>query len=163
MKREIKFRAWSLKDKILAEVENINWSGKIHVCYKKGNPKSGYFFGGNYIGDDWEKDEYVLMQYTGLKDKNGKEIYEGDIIKGQFKHYDPILDSWREDEKMGGIVFWDLYGWRIEVIESLCEKERIGMVNYFDFSINGVYWASKEFEDIEVIGNRYENPELLQP
>jgi uncharacterized phage protein (TIGR01671 family) len=72
-----------------------------------------------------------LMQYTGLKDKNGKEIYEGDLLSNS--------------EFIGQIV-WDIGG--------------------FDWvKSNGVEYfiGNLKTTDIEVVGNIYENPDLLKP
>lgn len=68
--RDLKFRAWDNKKKSFIEIYQIQFSHdntplKIIDC-----EDSNIY-----------KDDYVLMQYTGLKDKNGKEIYEGDIVK----------------------------------------------------------------------------------
>ena len=80
-----------------------------------------------------ELNKETIGQYTGLKDKNGKEIYEGDIVY--------IIP---EDEK--GIVKWD--------------KETVGyIVEYCDIITNFDNWYGK---DLEVIGNIYDNPELLE-
>ena len=141
MKREIKFRAWHLTKSIMAEVEWLRWDGTIHVNYKVGESKDGFFFGGNNVGADWQRDDYELMQFTGLKDKNGKEIYESDILKLQY----PLNYGY------GGIH----------------NKEIIVTISFE----SGCFWFTGEgytdcnwhfYNEYEVIGNIYENPELLK-
>lgn len=77
------------------------------------------------------KKQYVLMQYTGLKDKDGKEIFEGDIVEYR------ELDRQTGKKLRGEIVFRDC---RFHI------KDRAGIFQY----------------SIEVIGNVYQNPELLK-
>ena len=112
--REIKFRAWS-------EGKTMFPNSKRFLMVKRN------------FGEVWNRGESLIwMQYTGLKDKNGKEIGEGDIVK---------------DSKGQGVV--------------KCE-------NWIEFFIEGDvyedYSARKEkLYMFEVIGNIYENPELLTP
>ena len=101
------------------------------------------------VGDfmsKYGKEDTILLQYTGLKDKNGVEIYEGDIIKSKRKLYDPFGEKEPKEIEIIGIVEWILDGFRVKSVN----KE------YQDV-FRGVFrWL-----DLEVIGNMYENPELL--
>ncbi|MCU7356268.1 YopX family protein [Enterococcus dispar] len=77
-------------------------------------------------------DKYILMQYTGFKDKNGVEIFEGDIVN----HY-----------------------WSNEVGESFCHKAVIK--NPFDYKVNEAMHLIYA-DELEILGNIWENPELLE-
>ena len=99
-----------------------------------------------------------IMQFTGLRDKNGKEIYEGDIVKGKIvTGYLPDGDCEDCDvspspaevfEEVVAIVVWD------DCCLTYKLKRKEGELGTF---MSGLY----EIEDAEVIGNIYENPELL--
>lgn len=119
--REIKFRAWDLKDKwMVLPSRNDNWIDFNRNTYTTAEK--------TYDTPNTEIEEtknYVLMQFTGLKDKNGKEIYEGDIVIG-------TIDT----DATGEIIF------------------RLGAFTMFD------RWLI-HFDYLEVIGNVYENPNLL--
>lgn len=87
------------------------------------------------------EDGAIVMQYTGLKDKNGKEIYDGDIVK---------LWLVERDE-----VFWNSF--LVKFFEGcfICEFLGGDTEEYPIFE----YW--NDSQDLEIIGNIYENPELL--
>ena len=128
MSREIKFRAWIKKgcESKMGEVTSINLDeGYINyiVCNEQNEIE---IIGLAYL------DEYILLQYTGLKDKNGKEIYVGDIV---------ILNDAEEENRC---VVEYKYGSYILVDGELREN-----------------LSNVENRFLEVIGNIYENPELL--
>jgi uncharacterized phage protein (TIGR01671 family) len=124
MKREIKFRAWD--------------EDKLKMLY---NP----FKEGNYPFSDKDNNmaflspftgkRMILEQFTGLLDKNGKEIYEGDVV--YWKHLDEY-----------GVVYYN-------------EEE----VHYFSKPINQDDETESYLDSthMEAIGNIHENPELLEP
>ena len=66
--REIKFRAWDLVHKKMIQVKSLEFG--VGITHQNDD-----------MGDI---DGYLLMQYTGLKDKNGKEIYDGDIVQWKY-------------------------------------------------------------------------------
>lgn len=110
--RTIKFRAWNKDKKKFVKVM-IREDGRV---YNPNHPS------------DW-KETPIIIQFTGLEDKKGKEIYEGDIIQvGEYKFR----------------IYHGQFGW--------CVQNQNGTVDDLDMSIiNG-----------EIIGNIYENPELLE-
>ena len=134
MNRELKFR---ILDKLNRNEELlINNLGKIFVIDQ----------GCGQANEADDQENYVIQQYTGLKGKNGKEIYEGDIVK-----YNPD-DRTIERE---GIIEWSNYyhGWAIR--DKQCYPES----NYGVFSLASPFMS---FNDVEIICHIFENPELLK-
>lgn len=124
--REIKFRAWDSERKVM-----LKWGDR-----DESQPSDEWW------GPDWSVfcdsvgemlNKAILMQYTGLKDKNGREIYEGDICASPgFAGSGPGPVEWNPD------------------------------LLQFDVKTARGWWlALGVAPDVEVIGNIYENPELL--
>lgn len=129
-----KFRAWDSVEKKFVEHFFIADNGLI--CNME-RPTSGY-----NSPIPVEKSELILMQSTGLKDKNGKEIFEGDIIAIEVDDTEtPINARVSQNSKIGVLMF--------HVFE---DNEDVPMVELLED--NSVVF--------EIIGNVYENPELLE-
>lgn len=159
--RPIKFRVWDKKEKKWYEPVYEAYNGKLHdLSISLGGQIQTRTLQQCADMKDWQDGRYDLMQYTGLKDKSGKEIYEGDIVRGVVEF--PQLLTGDTDEnsnfRMGGEVFWDYDRFSLRAIQGMCDPDRPGMVNYFDF----VGRELETFDDMVVIGNIYESPELLK-
>jgi len=142
--RELKFRAWDETAKRMMPVLNMNWvinskdksitKGSVsHVHLMKiiqGNHAEPF---DSYYGD--LASDVVIMQYTGLKDENGEEIYEGDILKPTDPAFQDEIEIFQiQNEMETNCGCCDLiFGWKIP----------------------------HEIDMVEIIGNIYETPELL--
>lgn len=126
MNREIKFRIWDIENKEMLKVQELDFEPT--------------FYGGriairpDQYNDYFDTEDMILMQYTGLHDKNEKEIYEGDIVG---------------DNKIKWIVKWNKnrMGFSLyPTTEQLYDEMPINVENKLGFKI---------------LGNIYDNPELL--
>ena len=120
MSREIKFREWDKRHNSMEYINDLYWfeENGIH---------------------DFNDDNYIFMQNTGLKDKNGKEIYDSDIVKV----------TWGS----GKIVFYE-----VKYCGSLGYHYLRDTKNKEDDDIICIY----DYSQMDVIGNVFDNPELLK-
>lgn len=131
--REYKFRVWDTENKEMLKVQELDFEDT--------------FYGGrlsirtDQYNDYFDIEDMILMQYTGLKDKKQKEIYEGDIIfiKGETK----LLDI------KGKVEYSNILAQFIITNTGSIVNEAEPLGDYGE-------------ENIEVIGNEFDNPELLE-
>ena len=130
MKREIKFRAWDHNTDTMMIPDNFEFCDG-EICWidagREAGPKSG---------NDGDPGQFEIMQYVGLQDKNGRDIYEGDIVDIGLRDQDgkPVIAP----------VSYETYAARYVL----------------DNGGNGIWQRLTKY--CEVIGNIFENPELLE-
>ena len=134
--RTLKFRVWDEKNKKMHKMSD----GPAH-SFKIYSDGSGGF--GNYGGEpyvNFDSSTNPVMQMTGLKDKNGVEIYEGDVVQGRFveEHVPDAMWLTLSDQERK-------QGFRLFTIRTIFEPYETPLP-----------------DDIEVIGNIYENGDLLK-
>ncbi|MFS9027736.1 YopX family protein [Streptococcus cristatus] len=137
-----KFRAWLKNDKEMIDADEIHWD------------RDRLDFIGDGITFMRKADEIELMQLTGLFDKNGKEIFEGDILEIQgirmvvkFGNYE-YIESSKSNEHTIGVVY-DGLGFYVECINAT-DPDRISP------------FEPETLKESVVIGNIYESQELLE-
>ncbi len=131
--RVINFRIWDkeYKEMLYDPVHMLSTEGRAYCNYETGKIKA------------WPKDTYVIMQFTGLLDKNSKEIYEGDILEIT------LLSGF----KYLGEVKWD------QLRVTYCLEYSWGNRQTLSFFADNILPKTSEYT--KIIGNIYENPELL--
>jgi uncharacterized phage protein (TIGR01671 family) len=125
--REIKIRAWDKKNK--------KWLDGNEWAFDPETSKGWYLEFGEMMD---EIEDIVIVQYTGLKDKNGKEIWEGDLIQN-------------EDGRICEVIWFQNYGQWDAFVKKIIKHD----------SASG-FSPEEWWHCIEIIGNIYENPELLK-
>ena len=145
--REIKFRGKSVESGEWVYGGFFESGGKSYIVLGDAAVVGGAMFN-DLLADFTEIDPKTVGQYTGLKDKNGKEIYEGDILRNP---YDRVIVAWWSTLGACFLLVWD------EDYRDIQGKDpRTSEGN--PVGVDG-------FEDVdfcEIIGNIHDNPELLQ-
>jgi uncharacterized phage protein (TIGR01671 family) len=125
MNRPIKFRVWDKRETKGRSTQNMLYDAQLHHLWQ----------------DFVDYPGYELMQYTGLTDKNGKEIYEGDIVQyNQNSSYDNMdfIAKWSDDKL--GFIF-----------QSNSGEQLVNQTPHLN-----------RFKHLEVVGNIFEHSELLK-
>lgn len=135
-------------------IDGMGWIEGYYAncCYPDKEKDKTYHFIVEYPDMYYEIFTNTLGQYTGLTDKNGKKIYEGDIVKYQFDNDDCPFPNKHTEKIIGRIFFSDF---RASFSVTAGRNGSASMNNdLFKYVQNG--------NRVEVIGNIYDNPELLE-
>lgn len=140
--RDIEFKVFVRDKNKIFNVKTIDFSSKF-ITFEEDNKPT----------DTMRMfDQVELMQYTGLKDKNGRKIFEGDIVNAQyfFENYAPYtLGAFEDEGEITGKIIFDLDGFRI--VDKDDEGREVGLSMIEDSEVQ-----------MEVIGNIWDKPELLE-
>ncbi len=158
--REIKFRAWDKKKGIMFSISSM--TGMLE-------PIDHTY---NYVGGDCnmaDRKDVVLMQYTGCKDKDGKEIYEGDIVRAVYRESEG--GGWYSDHKVFGAVYFDV-NWGVK-FDCRDHTQRTASSHWYSTFPHEKaskelqkHWSdsslNREYNNVEIIGNIFENKDLVK-
>lgn len=142
-----RYRAWMKSLKWMCDVTNISFDSKFVDICQQGDTE-------RYTEMSVEFDEITLMQSTGLKDKNGNEIFEGDVLEiqgirmvvkfGNYKYLEPLNKGCQSFD-----VMYDRLGFYVKTFNTIALDD----ISPFE---------PETLKESVVIGNRFENPELLE-
>jgi uncharacterized phage protein (TIGR01671 family) len=132
----IHFRAWHKKDKRMCSVREINFKEETITADWDDDKK---YRGGTYF--EMPIKYFVITQSTGIKDRSGEEIFEGDILDEE---------GFRPDDRCYGEVYWDKDNgrWEIKTLNLKSKKNGFGIL--------------ADYMEKQIIGNIYENPKLVK-
>lgn len=164
--RELKFRVWITESKSnWNEDDDFDWDNRMRqvssIHFPLDSPSGKHItcepisdndhYGSGWFRNKWldinriRNEETVIMQFTGLKDKNGKEIYEGDLL------IDREADEFGNDisSKLPVVFCNETLQWCVDNSYAKDSSHLVNLIEYLDI------------ENLEVVGNIYENPEML--
>lgn len=137
---EFEFRVWDNFEKRM-KYKVLLYQGKVLISINPFCGEEKFIFA--------PKEQYEIMQYTGAKDKNGKKIFRGDIVR---------LEN-------GGIAEITQEPWKFNMCATVDVEKQWDLVeDCMDWMCegNGMNCITNRYEWAEIIGNRFENPELIR-